>query len=111
MDAMAKRDRAELGDRAVSDFPKHSLERSLRIADVIEQKNGGRPLPPTELAIGLGLSPGSSDYRIALSSSLKYGATTGSYKNDRIALTPLGVRIVAPTSEEDKRDAIVAASL
>lgn len=109
--AMAKKDQVETTDRAVSDHPKHTLERTIRLAEVIEQKNGGRPLPPTELAIGLGLSPGSSDYRILLSSSLKYGLTTGSYKHDRIALTPLGARLVAPTSEGDQRDAVLEAAL
>ena len=40
-----------------SDFPKHTLQDALRVAKTLEEKNGGRPLPPTEMAIALEMSP------------------------------------------------------
>jgi len=108
---MAKKIQENTLDRAISDFPKHAFESAIRVADVIEQKNGGRPLPPAEVAIAIGLSPGSSDFRVLLSSSIKYGMTAGSYNQERILVTPLGTRVVAPSSEQDRRDATKAAVL
>jgi hypothetical protein len=97
--------------RARSDFPKDTLEQAVRVAHALEEANGGRPLPPIETATALGISPGSSDLRVLLSSSLKYGLTQGSYKSERISLDPLGREIVEPTSPETQRDAQVRASL
>ena len=108
---MPRRNGAEILERAISDFPKHSFANASRVALTIEQNNGGRPLPPAEIAIGLGSSPGSSDFRVLLSSSIKYGLTSGSYNQERVTLTELGRRIVAPTSDEDCKDAIQAAVL
>jgi predicted nucleotide-binding protein len=93
------------GERATSDFPKHTLQSAMRLAMAIEETNGGRPLPPTDLAIALSLSPGSSDYRILLSSSLRYGLTVGSYKNERIELTELGRQLASPTGDNESLEA------
>lgn len=94
-----------------SDFPKHSLEDALRVAQSISDKNGGQPLPPTETAIAIGVSPGSSEFRTLLSSSIKYGLTSGSFNSERVALEEAGRNIVEPRTEEDERRALVAAAL
>jgi predicted nucleotide-binding protein len=94
-----------------SDFPKHTLENALRVAVGLAEKNGGQPLPPTDTAIALGVSPGSSDFRVLLSSSIKYGLTTGSYNQERVSLTDLGRSIVEPKDEEEKRVALIKAAL
>src|SRR5690606_39002966 len=86
--------------RVLTDFPKHDLEDALRVAEAIESANAGQPYPPTDTAIALDISPGSSDWRTLTAASFKYGLTTGTYKTDRLTLTELGSRIVAPTSEE-----------
>ena len=44
-----------------SDFPKHSLKAALRVANALEEMNSGNPMPPTDVAIAIGKSPGSSD--------------------------------------------------
>jgi predicted nucleotide-binding protein len=92
------------------EFPKHSLENALKIAEAIEDRNSGNPLPPTDVAIALDKSPGSSDFRILLSSSIKYGLTTGSYNQSRVSLTELGKNIAEPTNEEQKRHALYEAA-
>lgn len=97
--------------RVTSEFPKHTLEESLRVAQAVEDANGGNPYPPTDVAIALGISPGSSDWRSLSSAAIKYGLTTGSYKSERISLTSLAVRIVSPTSEEDRAAALFEAAL
>jgi hypothetical protein len=97
--------------RVKSDFPKHTLDEALRVARALSDKNGGQPLPPTEAAIALGISPGSSEFRVLLSSSIKYGLTSGSFNSDKVALEPGGRNIVEPTSAESERHALLKAAL
>lgn len=93
------------------DFPRYKLPEVLKVAIALEEKNGGQPLPPTDTAIAMGLSPGSSYFRDLLSSSIKYGLTTGSFNGDRIALTTLAEHIVRPRSDEEKAQALTKAAL
>jgi predicted nucleotide-binding protein len=97
--------------RPSSLFAQHRLEDAIKVAEAIENANAGQPYPPTDVAIALGRSPGSSAFQVMLSSSLKYGLTTGSYKSDKIALTPLAQQITAPTSADERRRALVTAAL
>jgi predicted nucleotide-binding protein len=85
---------------ASADFPKHSLKSAMRVPGALEEKNSGNPMPPTDVAIALGKSPGSSDFRIMLSSSIKYGLTAGSYNQSKVSLTALARDIFEPTSDE-----------
>lgn len=101
----------ELRGKIKSDFPKYTLEDSLRVAKALEEANGGQPLPPTETAIALGMSPGSSEFRTILSSSIKYGLTSGSYNQERVSVEELGRNVVEPTSPESRKRALVAAAL
>lgn len=109
-----KREEATVTDnqrgRVKSDFPKHNLEDALVVATSLAEKNGGQPLPPTDTAIAMGISPGSSEFRTILSSSIKYGLTTGSYNQERICLTDLGRSIVEPKDAEEKKNALVKAA-
>ena len=59
------------------------------------------------MAIALSRSPGSSAFRILLSSSNKYGLTTGSFNTPRIAITDLGKDIVEPKDEESRKSAVM----
>lgn len=92
-------------------YPKHSLEEALGVARLIEEHNAGQPFPPTDTAISLGISPGSSRLQTILTASLRYGLSVGSYKSDKISLTDLAGEIVAPTSEERAAAALVQAAL
>jgi predicted nucleotide-binding protein len=83
----------------------------VRIPTAIEEVNAGRPYPPTDVAIALSISPGASFWRVLTAASYKYGLTTGSYSSDRLELTSLGQRIVAPTSNEDRVAALFEAAL
>lgn len=57
------------------------------------------------------MSPGSSDFRILLSSSIKYGLTSGSYNQERISLEDRGRNIVEPRDAEDEHHSLVQAAL
>ena len=102
---------ASMVGKVKSDFPKDTLEKALRVPAAMEETNGGKPLPPTDIAIALSLSPGSSDFQILLASSARYGITGGGAKSERVTLEELGARIVAPVSPEDRSGALVAAAL
>ncbi len=102
-----------MAGKVKSDFPKHSLEEALRVPQALFDANGGKPLPPVELSDALNpkMSPGSSDFRVILSSSIKYGLTNGSFNSERVSLEPLGRDIMEPTSDSSKQKAIVTAAL
>ena len=68
-------------------------------------------MPPLDVAEALGISPGSSDFRVLLSSSIKYGLTSGSYNSDRVKIEPLGQTIVSPKSAEEAAKAKLDAFL
>ncbi len=95
---------------AGAEFPKHSLKVALRVAQALEDKNSGNPMPPTDVAIAIEKSPGSSDFRMLLSSSIKYGLTTGSFNQSKITLTELARDVVAPTSDVSKNKALLKAA-
>jgi predicted nucleotide-binding protein len=97
--------------RIQSDFPKHSLKEALKVPLGLFKANGGNPLPPIEAAEALGVSPGSSDFRVILSSSIKYGLTSGSFNTEKVAIEPLGHSIAEPKSDGEKQKAIVSAAL
>lgn len=50
----------------------------------------------------IGRKPDSSEFRVLLSSSFRYGLTKGSYVSDVIELTPLGSSIVKPIDPRQK---------
>jgi predicted nucleotide-binding protein len=98
------------GRRSLSEVPKHALETVLAVAQVLEDKNGGNPLPPLDVALALGIGPGSSSFRDLLSSSIKYGLTSGSFNQPRVSLEALGKSIVAPKSQVERRLALFQAA-
>ena len=63
------------------------------------------------MAIALEMSPGSSDFRVILSSSIKYGLTSGSYNQERVSLTDLAKNIVEANYSEGSRQALIAGAL
>src|SRR6266568_444054 len=73
-----------------NEFPKATLEESLRVASGIETANGGRPLPPIETANAIGLSPASSVFRTLLSASSRRGLTIGAHTSKTIRVLDTG---------------------
>jgi predicted nucleotide-binding protein with TIR-like domain len=97
--------------RPSTQYPKFTLEEALAVPRAIEDNNAGQPLPPTETAIAMGLSPGNSRFQSLLSASLRYGFSTGNYKSGKIVLSELAGEIVTPVSEEQAAEALVQAAL
>jgi hypothetical protein len=89
--AQAARKTAESeSGRKNRNFPKHTLEDALPLAQKIQDEMGGAPMNRLLLADALGLSPSSSNFRDLLSSAYKYGLTDGTEKADTISLTATG---------------------
>ncbi|MBM3944390.1 MAG: hypothetical protein FJ317_02740 [SAR202 cluster bacterium] len=87
------------------------MKEALAVAGVIQKANHGQPYDRIRVAADIGTTPSSSVFTRILASSSRYGLTEGNYNSARIALTPLGRAIVAPTSEEEHAQGLVAAAL
>jgi hypothetical protein len=55
------KEKASLQGKIKSDFPKDSLEHALKVPQALEDANGGKPMPPLEVAHS-GRATGQSDY-------------------------------------------------
>lgn len=87
-------------------FPKNTLLDALRIAQSIHDNNADEPYNRLDLAKSLAYSPESSGFRLLITSSTRFGLTTGSYAADRISLTELGKSIVSPKTEQEKAEGL-----
>ena len=76
--------------RMVRNYPRHTLEEVLPLAEAIYQENAGRPYDRIYLARSVDISPQSSRYTFLLNSSAMYGLTLGGYKDPVISLTDRG---------------------
>jgi len=92
-------------------FPSATLQEALIIAQTIRDQNAGRPFDRILLAQAIGRKPSSSAYRDLLTSSRRYGLTTGTEKAKTIALTSLGESVTAPRSPQEKSAALRQAAL
>lgn len=84
---------------------------ALRIPIAIYENYGGNPTQPLKVAKALDLLPNSSHFRTIAGAAVAYGVTDGGANAPQITITPLGLRIVQPTIEDDdlvaKREAFL----
>lgn len=92
-------------------FPVHSLEKAHVIVRAIVDKGAGRAMDRLLVAQAIGRTPSSSEYKRLLSSSLRYGLTTGTEKADYISPTELGLKIAKPERPDDTTKGLVEACL
>jgi len=105
---MSERTESEKEKRkyATRSYPKDSLMDALRIAQAIKENSAGKPYDRLDLAKALGYSPASWSFRSLITSSARYGLTTGSYKAKQITLTPLGTSVAYPQDPQEKADSL-----
>jgi Predicted nucleotide-binding protein containing TIR-like domain len=84
-----------------ADIPSLPLEKALKVAKAIGDNYGYKPSTPLQVAKALDVSPGSSGFKMLTGASIAYGITVGGYNAEAISITPLGLRIVRPTTEGD----------
>ncbi|MFH0908379.1 MAG: hypothetical protein V1929_06430 [bacterium] len=92
-------------------YPRHSVEKALRIPRVILDQNAGKPCTPKEAATFLGVTH-KGPFSVEIGSAIKYGFLDRPEKGT-IQLTDLARRILRPKSPEDEvkgyREAILNA--
>lgn len=87
------------------------MEQALLVSQAIQDKNNGRPFKRILLADAIHKKPSSTDFRDLLSSSLKYGLTSGTEKAESITLTELGQSLVKPRDPAEKSRGLRRAAL
>jgi predicted nucleotide-binding protein len=92
-------------------FPSHTLEAALVLAQRIQDEMAGKPMNRLLLADALGMSPSSSNFRVLLSSAYKYGLTDGTEKAEIIALTPTGSDATQSVDQTKRLRALRSAAL
>jgi len=94
-----------------SDVPSYSLEQAMRIVRTIHENYADRPTAPLRVASAMNVQPSSATFRMLCGAAIAYELVDGGAHAPEIKLTPLGKRIVRPTTEDDdlaaKREAIL----
>ncbi len=82
-------------------FPRHSLEKALRIPSAILEQNAGRECSPKEAAVFLGLGSPHGPFMVEVSSAIKFGLLTRP-GTARIAITELAKKILRPQDSDEE---------
>ena len=85
-------------------YPRHSVERALRIPKAILEQNAGKPCTPREAAGYLGLNSDRGPFSVEIGSAKKYGFLD-SPAQGRIQTSELAKRIFRPKSPGDALNA------
>jgi hypothetical protein len=89
------------------EFPKNTLEEAIRLAQAIEEKNAGKPLDAATLARYVGFrQPNDPRFLALLRSANQYGLVAGSGKSATVSLEKIGEAIVAPSSPQQRQQAL-----
>jgi hypothetical protein len=92
-------------------YPRHSVERALRIPKVILEQNAGKPCTPEQAAAFLGGTSAKGPFAVEIASAMKYGLLER--REGKIQPTELARRILRPTGTEDEvkgyREAVLQA--
>ena len=80
-------------------YPRHSVEKSLRIPRAILEQNAGKACSPEAAAQLLGFTNAKGPFGVEISSAIKYGLLDRSL--GKIEPSPLARRILRPTNTDD----------
>ena len=88
-------------------FPKNTLEDAICVAKAIEDKNGGNPMRSEMLARAVGFNqPNDWRFQDLMKAARMYGLTSGAGPKVTIGLEKIGHDIVAPSSPQQRQDAL-----
>lgn len=102
---------ATKGTRKYRNYPQHTLEEALPVAQKIQDEMGGKPFKRLLLADALGIKPASSNFKTLLSSSYQYGLTDGTEKASEISLTKIGADATQSSDSAKRRAALKTAAM
>ena len=95
-----------------ADVPGNDIRDALRVAQTLRDAYAGKPATPSMVAKGLNdMAVGGGQFKMLTGASVAYGLTEGAAQADKISLTSLGRRAVAPTEEGDDLRALREAVL
>lgn len=97
------------GQRTQTRFPRHSVEKALRIPKAIYEQNAGKPSAPEEAAKFTGAAGVSGSFNVEVSSAKKYGFLKS--EAGRLVLEDRARRAIAPQTDTERRDALREALL
>src|ERR1039457_6795926 len=87
--------------QARAKYPRHSVEKALRIPKAIIEQNAGKACTPKEAAAFLGATSAAGPFAVEIASAMKYGFLERPQAG-KIQPTELARRIIRPTSPEDE---------
>jgi len=100
------------GSRAASraKYPRHSLEKALRIPRAILEQNAGKECTDKDAAGFVGLGTAKGPFTVEISSSIKYGLLERP-SSGKIAITDLGRKVLRPQNPKNELDGLREAVL
>jgi hypothetical protein len=94
-----RRERRETSASTRAKYPRHAVERALRIPTAILEQNAGKPCSPDQAAKFLGLTNPKGPFAVEIASAIKYKFLD---KIDgKLRPSDLARRIIRPTSNDD----------
>ncbi len=110
-----KRNQKPMGDASsgpLTKYPRHNIERALRVPRAILEQNAGKPCTAKEAANFLGLNAVTGAFNVEISSSIKYGLLERP-RAGQIQVTERAKQIIRPQTPDEKvsgiRDAVLSA--
>lgn len=100
-EASASPSRARKKSLMQSDVPAYSAKEARRVAEALRDQYGKQPTTPLMVAKAMDMTPTSGGFKMITGASVAYGFTDGGGQAERIGLTDLGKRAVAPLAEGD----------
>lgn len=94
-----------------TDVPALTVQQALRIPEALRDAYAKQPATPLQVGQALEMTHTAGPFRALSGAAAAYGLTEGAAQADKISLTALGRRIVAPTVEGDDRKALAEAVL
>lgn len=91
-------------------FPRHGVEKALRIPKAIYDQNAGKPCTVKEAAKFTGATGVSGNFNVEVSSAKKYGFLEG-IEGGKLVLKDRARQAIAPQSDTDRRNALREAVL
>jgi hypothetical protein len=90
-------------------FPKNTLDDSIRVAKMIEEKNAGNPMRAEDLATAFNWKV--SDWRFLdlLKSASFYGLVSGTGQRAIVTIEPIGQEVITPSSTTERQEALLKA--
>lgn len=104
-----RRKTSQARGRAAPKYPRHSVEKALRVPKAILEQNAGRSCSDREAAQFVGVGYG-GDFKVEMSSGIKYGLLERPQAG-KIRVTKLAKRILRPQSERDRLEGMREATL